>query len=155
MKTLKERFYEKFEVDPETGCWNWVAAMRGHGYGSIQVDGKAQKASRISWELHRGPIPKSSGPHGMCVCHTCDNRRCVNPSHLFLGTHADNMRDKAKKERVPSSLTSFQVSVIKRLLSTKSVSQAEIGRLFGVNYRTVHDIYKGHTWRNVTPEMAE
>lgn len=155
MKTLKNRFYEKFKVNNKTGCWEWNAGERSSGYGGFQVGKKFQKASRVSWEIHNGPIPVGDGAHGICVCHICDNRLCVNPDHLFLGTHQDNMRDKVLKDRHGTAkLTINQVRIVKRLLGFKTLSQAEISRLMGVNYRSIHDIHKGNTWKSVTPEMV-
>ena len=73
----------------------WLGA-KAKGYGMIRLGGMAEKkpASRVSWMLHFGPIPD-----GMHVLHKCDNPECTNPDHLFLGTHADNMRDKTSKGR--------------------------------------------------------
>lgn len=78
----------------ESGCLEWQRAIFKAGYGAINIGGKIKYAHRVSYELHNGPIPD-----GMLVMHLCDNRRCVNPSHLAVGTDSDNNRDMWAKQR--------------------------------------------------------
>jgi hypothetical protein len=93
-KTDPKKFKSNYVVDAKTGCWMWIGGVESHGYGRMSFNGKRYKAHQLSWILNRGEIPK-----GMCVCHHCDTPGCVNPDHLFLGTMADNMRDKVAKGR--------------------------------------------------------
>lgn len=88
--TSEGRFWRSVEKK-NYGCWEWIRSPQ-KGYGTIAVDGTMIQTHRFSWELHNGNIPK-----GMCVLHKCDNRLCVNPNHLFLGTRGDNNRDREQK----------------------------------------------------------
>lgn len=92
--SLQERFEVSYVPEPNSGCWLWFGSTNRRGYGSIQENGKRLGAHRLSWTIHNGEIPE-----GYFVCHTCDNPCCVNPGHLFLGTHQDNMTDMCKKGR--------------------------------------------------------
>lgn len=99
--TLEQRFWQYVEpIMDDKGCWIWSGFINRQGRARLCVNGRNANASRISWELHFGPIPKGEGYHGTCVLHRCDDGRCVNPSHLFLGTQADNMADAGRKKRV-------------------------------------------------------
>ena len=94
IKPLEQRFWKK--VNKTKNCWLWIGCISKYGYGKIGANGKTLLAPRVSWKIHFGQIPK-----GFCVLHKCDNSRCVNPKHLFLGTQADNIHDMYKKGRNP------------------------------------------------------
>lgn len=100
-KPIAERLMAS--VEKTEGCWLWTGARGKHGYGIITLapHHRTGRVHRIMWELHNGQIPE-----GMCVCHRCDNPVCVKLDHLFLGTHADNVRDRIAKgrSRYPNTL---------------------------------------------------
>ena len=96
---IEVRFNSKYVIDSETGCWNWTGPKNEKAYGRliVRIDGikKTVRAHRLSWRLHRGEIPD-----GLWVLHSCDNPSCVNPDHLWLGTHLENMADMRKKREL-------------------------------------------------------
>ena len=90
----KERFWMRVNVKNEEECWKWLGSFSSTGYGQIVVNGKNSRTHRVSWVLHYGDIPKR-----LHVLHKCDNRWCVNPRHLYLGTNLDNIKDKISRGR--------------------------------------------------------
>lgn len=133
--SLEERFWPKVAIRGRDVCWRWLAATDGHGYGAISAQGERRtlQAHRVSYELANGPIPA-----GLHVLHRCDNPACVNPSHLFLGTHAENMSDMAVKGRI-GRRTKLSPETI-RSICVASGSIRSIARRFGVSSDPVRKI---------------
>jgi predicted XRE-type DNA-binding protein len=138
-------------------CWEWKSSLYPNGYGQVWFEGRMQKAHRVVYELVIGPIPEGEGYHGTCVCHTCDNRKCVNPDHLFLGSHDENMHDMKSKGRAPrmqgeahgqSKLTADQVREIRRL-SEEGLTQRAIANRFGISRPHVSYIVNGKYWAHL------
>lgn len=127
-------------------CWLWKANKR-NGYGLFSLSGTTINASRMAWMIANGPIPK-----GLCVCHTCDNRACVNPRHLWLGTIAENNADKAAKgrsswgEKNPNSKLMEEDILDIRQRLTVGESQASIARYFKVSNTMISNIRTKKSW---------
>lgn len=135
------RFRASYEANGETGCWEWTAWIHPNGYGVVTMGGKSKKvrAHRFSWELHNAPIPD-----GLFVLHRCDNRRCVNPAHLFLGTKGDNMRDCVAKGRHPAKpgatnrkITAQMALAIRVLFARGKHSMTGLAATYGVSIQTI------------------
>ena len=135
---------------PECGCWVWTGNLVGSlGYGGLRVGNKTPRAHRVSWELFRGPIPA-----GMHVLHKCDVPSCVNPDHLFLGTHLENMRDKERKGRgnQPTGVRNAKTTLSPDAILDIRLSTARpcyLARLYGVSWTTIQNIRLRRTWRHV------
>jgi hypothetical protein len=148
-RSVLDRFMAKVEFDTVGGCWLWAGKLNSCGYGNLFVDGKLRTASRLSWRLFRGEPPAT-----FQVCHRCDVRACVNPEHLFLGTHAENMADRARKGRGAdfrgcknpnAKLTPDAVRAIREA----SGRQIDIAKRFGVRQSHVSAIRHGAAYTNV------
>lgn len=142
----RRRFESFFVVGNPADCWEWMGGRLKTGYGAFWLNGRTEKAHRVSWEIHRGKIPE-----GLFVLHKCDNPPCVNPEHLFIGTTLDNVRDKIQKGRlrVPrgedsgvSKLTEAQVIAIR----ADRRYQAIIASEYGVAQTTISNIKRRKKW---------
>jgi HNH endonuclease len=145
MLDLEQAFWKY--VGKRTGCWNWKASVGNHGYGQLTFLQQKYTAHRLSWELNRGPIPD-----GLCVLHHCDNRRCVNPDHLFLGTRAENLVDMTQKGRRARGashgrrrLTESQVKQV--LASNESVKT--LAQALGVTDSAIYLIKNRQRWAHL------
>lgn len=146
---IEVRFWSKVDRRGEDDCWLWLAGVRrkDEGYGAFWLNGRHQPASKVAWQITYGPVAD-----GLEVCHRCDNPRCCNPKHLFVGTRLDNNDDKVAKKRHPlgarngcAKLTEDDVRSIRSIKGKKT--QAEIAALFGVTKSTVNNIYYGPNWK--------
>lgn len=152
-QSLQERFWAKVDKRGPDECWLWTARITS-GYGSIGGgghSGRSLSAHRVSWELHNGPIPA-----GVHVLHRCDNRLCVNPAHLFLGTPADNMADRDAKGRQAAGekngvakLTDNDVRTIRATYAKGGVTQEALARSFNVHQGLISGIIARRRWRHV------
>lgn len=148
------RLIERFEsqIDKvDSGCWLWTGEIVGHGGGILRMGRQILSAYRLSYEIYKEEIPKD-----MCVCHSCDVRSCVNPDHLWLGTHAENMADAAKKNRMhpgeqsaQSKLKETQVIQIVELYKTGNYSQQQLSDMFGVAHSIISGIITGKNWKHL------
>lgn len=153
-----QRFCKAFHLSTPSECWPWVGYDNGKGYGLIGAWGRSFQAHRLAYVLFVGPIPD-----GLHVLHNCDNPRCVNPRHLRVGTHAENMRDMRARGRAAaarkngqSKLTEPQVRAIREITKRHPPRRGRNGgpcaflaRWFGVSDTAVSAVANGETWRRV------
>lgn len=134
-----ERFREKIAVT-DSGCHEWQSTIKRDGYGQFWFNGAPRKAHQVAYQLFVGPITK-----GLCVLHKCDNRICVNPEHLWLGTIQENIADMdAKKRRGHSGRIAQETALaIIQTYRDGGVSQEAVARKFGVDQTTVSEFLLG------------
>lgn len=163
--TAEMRFLAK--IQKTDSCWIWIGNYINSGYGIFWYNGKQTTAHRFSYTFYKGPIPTR-----MDVCHTCDNKKCVNPNHLFLGTHEENLKDMKKKGRsatgdksgirkhpeiirrgenhIGAKANDKQVIEIRSLYDTGIIRNiCELARKFQLGQTTVRHIVKRDTWTHI------
>lgn len=170
MNHLIERFLAKF--DKTESCWIWTGYTRKYRkqhYGQFRISGGMQLAHRVSFEIFKGPIPD-----GMFVCHSCDNPSCVNPEHLFIGSHKDNMKDMATKGRTnwisgvtaakstdrygtknPANKLTQEQAMLAKCCPTKMGALKLMADHFKVAPATLCQIRKGKWWKNLPNPTAD
>lgn len=143
-------FSTRYEINEHTGCWEWKGKLGHGGYAYVKTKGKHHGAHRFSYMLRHGTIPK-----GMVVCHSCDNTKCVNPDHLFLGTQKDNLQDAARKERISCGerrpeavLTEKAVREI-RSLWLQGYKYQHLAERYGVRMEAIGKVIRGERWKHM------
>lgn len=126
----------------KTLCWEWQATLDSHGYGRFGRSPR-ELAHRVSYRTFVGPIPD-----GLCVCHTCDNRKCINPMHLWLGTQIDNNRDKVEKGRHRNGMEKLTKETAEEIwkLTMQCVTLKEISLRYGISIGTAQKIKNRKSW---------
>ena len=146
--TDSENFHENYTPVPESGCWLWDGVIK-RGYGNIKYKGRPTSAHRLSYTFYRGKIPD-----GMCVCHTCDVKSCVNPDHLFIGTHKDNTQDMIRKGRKAPTTgelngqSALTVALVREIREA-SGTLVDIASKYGIAFQTVSRIKLKQRWGHV------
>lgn len=146
---IKISFVQKIKYQT-TGCWEWTAALSDNGYGKLGLnDGSNYYAHRVAYELFFGEVPEDK-----IVCHHCDNRKCVRPDHLFLGTQQDNMDDMIEKGRAAhgdrhpmAKLSMEKAKQIRLLYSHGAITLEELGAMFSVSRRSIANIIHNRIWK--------
>lgn len=150
MLSTEERFWSK--VDKSGDCWLWTSPKNKQGYGVFSRNGTMTLAHRVADELSNGPIPD-----GMFVCHRCDVPACVNPEHLFHGSHADNMADRNAKGRQArprgelsgTSVLNDQTASLGLWMATLGVPQRAIAYVLNVSQTSISSLVRGRTWKHL------
>lgn len=148
------RFWSKVQKGPDANgpntCWRWTAGLFSDGYPKVKINGTTYRASHVAYVLQNGPLEE-----GQQVLHHCDQPLCLRGSHLFAGSHLENMQDKVAKGRhvhgmmhVNNKLTPEQVTAIRSEVS-EGATKASVARKFAVSWKLVHNIINRTTWKHI------
>jgi len=151
IKNTAQDVWKYIDKKGEDDCWNWMRCLDVFGYGQITIDYKVYKCHRIVYELVYSIIP-----NGLLVLHHCDNPKCCNPKHLWLGNHDDNINDMVKKGRQrrgenvnTCKLTEQQVLKIRELYSMGEYSHAQIAKMYNVTKQLITSILNYKIWKHL------
>ncbi len=149
MESVEVRFWAKVDIRCYNECWNWIAGKTEDGYGKFCYPDRytTTKAHRVSWIITNGVIIDN-----LCVLHKCDNRLCVNPNHLYLGTHSDNMRDMCARYKGRLGRTNrFTANEVfdMRTLNSNGVTQEAIANKFNVSRQYISSLISGKWGKNL------
>ncbi len=150
-QTCEQAFWRDVSPEPNTGCWLWAGIVYPKGYGRLSAEGRRHRAHRVAYSLFRGD------PGPMHVLHRCDTPSCVNPSHLFLGTNLDNVRDRQAKGRPctrrgeGNPAARFTEEGVREMVALRlsGWTTRALGRRFGVSHTAVRLILKGENWAHI------
>jgi len=148
-KPFEKKFWAK--IEKTESCWLWRGTLNNRGYGVTRFKDKSALAHRVSFEIHNKPIPK-----GMEVMHLCDTPPCVNPKHLKVGTHAENMADCVNKKRNPYGEKHFFAKLTEETvkeaieLRAKGFTYVELGKHFNISRHSISLAIRGQTWKHLT-----
>ncbi|HQR98148.1 MULTISPECIES: HNH endonuclease [unclassified Polaromonas] len=156
MKSILVRLLSKYKVDESSGCWNWTGDKYRNGYGRIREGGASKRllrVHRVSFERHKGPIPA-----GLVVMHECDNKACINPAHLSVGTVKQNINDaidrglsrpfRAGVLNSSARLDCERVQQIRQDYSAGGISQRVLAQMHGVAESTIQALIGGRSWKS-------
>lgn len=147
---LAERFWSKVEKRESDECWPWMGGGYGDGYGGFMIAGLGCiGAHRVAYALTNGTTPD-----GVFVLHRCDNRRCCNPAHLFLGDHSANMEDMANKGRSTARLTPEEAIAIRALAGLFGWTETRLARRFKVEQKIISQLLARKTYRHVGKDLT-
>lgn len=145
--TLTEKqkllYWKKVSVGGPNECWEWTARLKGKGYGHVSINKKHLASTRVAWFLTHG-----SDPHPFHVLHKCDNKKCCNPAHLFLGTNRQNIEDKIRKGRNGRKLDADRAFLIRRIAHQRIASLTELAGIFGTSISVIWRIKNGTIWKD-------
>lgn len=149
-----ERFWNKVQRGSDGDCWLWNATVDKRGYGKITFEGRVQSAHRVSWMLNIGPIPT-----GLEVCHRCDVPACVNPAHLFVATHYENMMDRDRKGRHKAGeqpngeehwFAKLTEDEVREIRANTTDTNAKLAKKYSVAIATISGVRLRRSWKHVS-----
>jgi predicted XRE-type DNA-binding protein len=153
IESIRERFWSGVDIRSDDECWNWIRSIGSAGSGVFTIRRKNISAYKMAWELTYGDVPE-----GKILCHICDNRKCCNPNHLYVGTHKENAEDRKNRGRngdqrgeksKHNKLSEGQVIEIIKLLKYTDLSQYKIADMFDISRSTVLAIHMNENWKHV------